>query len=313
MTNQDIHNDGRFHEDPDHTQREMRKMAIWLAGFFITLIGVVALVLMNAHSIARALPFAAEERFVKPYENLLVSQFGEPTRPEVDAYLQALTEELAAAMDMPEDYRLKVHYIDDSTVNAFATLAGHIFVFRGLIEETPDENSLAMVLAHEAAHIKHRDPAASLGRGLALSMLYGFITSDYSSSMDLAQLGGEAGLTFFSREQEQAADIVALSALNGHYGHVAGHDTFFAQIAEDAPDEEKWLEWLSTHPNLDRRLAYLRDTAAEKGFQKRAPQAIPSAILDAVKADTETPGEDAQESEEAETDKTDAAREDVRP
>src|SRR5690606_14951325 len=101
-----------------------------------------------------------------------------------------------------------------------------LFVYNGLLKEMPDENSLAMVLAHELAHIKNRDPVAAMGRGLAMTMLYAFATGDYSAGADLASVGGELGMARFSREQEKVADLAALQTIHSHYGHVGGYDNF---------------------------------------------------------------------------------------
>ena len=63
-----------------------------------------------------------------------------------------------------------MHYDASDTVNAFATLGGHVVIYRGLLEKLPNENVVAMVVAHEIAHIKHRDPVAALGRGVAITL-----------------------------------------------------------------------------------------------------------------------------------------------
>ena len=100
--------------------------------------------------------------------------------PEADrraeAALQALADRLAANMDLPEDLRITVHYLDEDEINAFATLGGHVFVLRGLIERVPDENALAMVMAHEIAHAANRDVAANMGGALLLQLVVGTVT-----------------------------------------------------------------------------------------------------------------------------------------
>ena len=90
-------------------------------------------------------------------------------------------------------------------MNAFATLGGHVFVCRGLMETLEDENSLAMIIGHELAHIKNRDPIVGMARGLTIQMLYSYITGDYSS-LNVSGLGSELGLSYFSREQEYSSD-----------------------------------------------------------------------------------------------------------
>ena len=62
--------------------------------------------------------------------------------------------------------KLRVHYVDTAVPNAFAALGGHIAVTRGLYESVQSENALALVLAHEIAHVRARDPIAGIGGGL---------------------------------------------------------------------------------------------------------------------------------------------------
>ena len=55
--------------------------------------------------------------------------------------------------------------------NAFATLGGHIAVTSGLYRRMPSENALALVLAHEIAHVSARDPISALGGSATLALL----------------------------------------------------------------------------------------------------------------------------------------------
>jgi len=269
-------NDPIRYQLPDSTNNSVRQMLIALAVFFITLIIFVALVFYNAQFIAKKIPFSAEQRFVRPYEDLLARFFGdEDDQPAVTAYLQSLSDKLQSSMQIAADIEVKIHYIDADLLNAFATLGGHIFITRGLLDELPDENSLAMVLAHEIAHVAHRDPVAGISRGLALQLVFGFLTGGGGSAQDVADLLGGSGLAMFSREQERQADIVALHALNNHYGHVSGYRSFFETVRKAELDEQQEqgseedfaqdleTSWLASHPDTAERLEYL-DQEREK-------------------------------------------------
>src|SRR5690606_27937916 len=108
------------------------------------------------------------------------------------------------------------------------------------LKEMPDENGLAVVVAHELAHIKNRDPVAAMGRGLAMALMYAFATGDYSAGADIASFGGELGIAKFSRDQEKAADLAAIQVIQHHYGHVGGYDSFLDFAAASAsPGENK--------------------------------------------------------------------------
>ncbi len=183
--------------------------------------------------------------------------------------------QLAAVMQVPEEYRLSVHYVDRPEANAFATLGGHIFVLRGLLDAVPDENSLAMILAHEISHIKNRDPLASMGRGVALQMMLSYFTGNSQQSQNLSSLGGELGLLSYSREQEGRSDLDALHAIHGYYGHVAGFDAFFREMMEAQGGQEAAPAWLQSHPALGDRITALQEAIQAHGYEQRPVRPFP--------------------------------------
>jgi predicted Zn-dependent protease len=52
--------------------------------------------------------------------------------------------------------------LDTNEVNAFACPGGTIFITRGMLNAVQNEDELAAVLAHEVAHINHRDGISSI-------------------------------------------------------------------------------------------------------------------------------------------------------
>ncbi|MEM8866841.1 MAG: M48 family metallopeptidase [Verrucomicrobiota bacterium] len=267
-----------YYQPPDAHDNHIRAMVRWLAIFFGTLVLIGAGLFFFAHKIVEHLPFSVEKRFVKPYEVMagrwLSDHLGDP---EVEVYLQNLTDELAVVMDLPEEMMLSVHYVDDSEANAFATLGGHIFVLRGLVEMMPDENSLAMILAHEISHIQHRDPIASLGRGVVLEMLLSYFAGGSRHGENLSTLGGHVGLMNYSRKQESRSDLDALKALNTYYGHVAGYDYFFREMS-DIHIDATIPNWLQTHPDLKDRIESLEMEIAAQAYSRGQARELPDFI-----------------------------------
>jgi len=147
-----------------------------------------------------------------------------PEPHQFDERLKPLADRIAHAMDLPEEMKITVHYADVDEINAYATFGGHVVINRGLIDKLPNENALAMVMAHEIAHIKHRHPIRSLGRAavviIALMAVAGLQGNDVVGTI----IGDTGALTLlsFSRGQESQADRSALEAVAGVYGHVAG-------------------------------------------------------------------------------------------
>lgn len=277
-----------YYQPPAEHDAHIRGMIKFLVGFFAVLIVAVVAVVLSAQSLARMLPFSAEKRFAEGIERTITALVDDTRGAEsrrIENYLQSLADELAVNMEVPDEYEISVHFLGSKEVNAFATLGGHVFVLGGLVETMPDENSLAMVLAHEIAHIKHRDPLAGLGRGVALQIIYSFLTGEYSRSPDIAAYGGNIGLMFFSREQEQSADLAAIQGLQSTYGHVAGSETLFRVLAENQnTGETTFPAWLSTHPRHELRIETLRAHAEERGWGRESPRPYPPEILAALEA-----------------------------
>ncbi len=183
----------------------------------------------------------------------------------IEAELQDLAERLAGQIGLPDGLAIKAHYLNDDMINAFATVGGHIFIARGLIERMRNENALAMVVAHEVAHIAHRDPAAALGGGLLLQILMSVATSSTTELPEDLVFGPNALLlNSFSRDVEREADAAALAALAAIDGHVGGASTCF-EIVQDMPQPP---ELLSSHPLTQERIDVIERTAREKDWPR---------------------------------------------
>ena len=240
----------------------LKEFTILLGGLILVTVVSIGLIAMFAGTIATYVPFEVELVMAESY-----ADEDAETPAEVAAYLASLTEHLAALSDLPPGMRITMHYVDDDMVNAFATLGGNIVIFRGLLEKMPNENALAMVVAHEIAHVKHRDPIASLGRGVLIQLVLNAVTG--SSNADLV-LGTTGLLTLlsFNRDMEEDADEQAMRTLNAYYGHVAGAAELFA-VLHDGDDMMNVPEFFSTHPMDERRIEDLNGLAVRKGWSTR--------------------------------------------
>jgi len=191
-----------------------------------------------------------------------------PSEKLIEPYLGQLGERLARAQGLPPDLRIEVHYDDDAVVNAFATLGGHIVVYQGLLEAVPDENALAMVLAHEIAHVRHRHPIVGLSRSAALGFALMLLDADSGAQSVASAIsqGGMLTMLSFSRSQEEEADATALETLARAYGHVGGADRFFRHmLAQEGSGEPP--RFLSSHPLSSERIEMLGRLAARHGWK----------------------------------------------
>jgi predicted Zn-dependent protease len=270
---------------PEHPLKEFAQLLFGILA--VTVIVVVALALA-AEQIARHIPFRMELDIAGQYRGSL------PPRGPVTEYLQALADRLAAAQDLPAGMPITVHYVDEDTVNAFATIGGNVVFFRGLVEKMPSENALAMVMAHEIGHIQHRHPIMSLGRGVVVGLGLAAVTNLSGSNVVGTVLNDAGLLTVFSftRQQEEEADRTALAALARHYGHVSGADEFFTTV-QNLPDhqiKQKIPAFLSTHPATQDRIEKLRALAQRNGWAMDRPiRPIPETVQALVKNKTKAP------------------------
>jgi len=253
------------------TDRHPLRELLVLAGGALLLVVLLSWLLGQfGGRIARLLPFEHEAALAP--ESLLRNDAG----PELTAYLQQLSDRLGVAMELPRDMDLHLHLNGDETFNAFATLGGNILLYRGLLEELPNENVLAMLLAHEMAHVEHRDPIAGIGQGVAIQLVLGILFGN----PDLAVLGSAGIYTqlHYTREMEREADAAALTALQGLYGHVDGADELFRVIHEqrDAAGHGEAPAVFSSHPLDQDRLDAIGALARAHGWaQTGEPTPLP--------------------------------------
>ena len=249
---------------------------------YVAAISVVAFVLLVIAGIVTAdrwlviISPASERRFVEPYVDWADQFLFESADPELQDYVNRVAEQVAAQMDVDPAILLDIRTIEGDTVNAFTTLGGYVFVFDGLVAALDNENSLAMVLAHEIAHAVNRDPLLSTGRVMLLQLI---LSSVSGGSLDpgAAEFSSELMMNSYSRDQEQAADLLAMEALQDRYGHVGGATQLFDVLGEYS-DEPESSDLLSSHPHSDARIEYLDALARKKGWVERATQPYPAEI-----------------------------------
>lgn len=229
----------------------------------VVLAALAALALyLAAGQIARRVSFETESR--------IASRFIQPRveRSPTELALQALADRLIGHMNVPAGVRVHVHYQDTPTINAMATLGGNVFMYRGLLEKLPHENALAMVMAHEIAHVLHRDPVVGAGRGVAMAVALSTLTMGVGEGAAGRMISSSALLTglTFSREQELAADEAALAAVARHYGHVGGATELFRIFQRMREGKGEPPKFLATHPLTADRITRIEALARERGW-----------------------------------------------
>lgn len=248
-------------------EQPVREMAILLGGVLVISLALALVLAYFAGMLAPRLPFAVERDFMAG------RMTADPRFASQEAALQQLADRLGAALNLPADMKLTLHFSNDMTVNAYATLGGHIVVYRGLVSRVTSENALAAVLAHEIAHVRHRHPAAATGRGIAIGLVITLLSSAVGNSVAERIMGttGMGVLLNYSREQETAADEDALRAVAKVYGHLGGAADLFETLKQSHPGSEGGFEIFRSHPFSDRRIEHVREFAARNGIPVAGP------------------------------------------
>lgn len=187
---------------------------------------------------------------------------------EVDDYLQSLTDKIVPHMNLPDDMTITAHYVNEDVVNAMASLGGHVMIYRGLLQQITDENTLVMLLGHEIGHVKLRHPVKALGKGVVISLVLGAILGQSADSAS-SVITDTSMLTMlnFNREQEQASDEEGIKVLNSYYGHVKNATELFEILAKEHQNEALDVpQFLSTHPDTQNRISHLNELAKSNNW-----------------------------------------------
>jgi len=181
-------------------------------------------------------------------------------------YVNLIGQTIALHSDTPQTYG-GYHFaiLDTNEINAFACPGGTILITRGMISATRNEEELAAVLAHEVAHIHHRDGVASIKSTRwteALTVMGVEATRSYTPAQ-VSQLvrifEGSVEDVFktlvvngYGRSQEYQADETAMRALSRAGYNPASLRDFLLVLAAQGTTTSGGI--LKTHPGTAERI-----------------------------------------------------------
>ncbi len=170
-----------------------------------------------------------------------------------DEGMQSFVSKLTAQQ---QTYDIKVTIACDGTPNAFALPGGGIVINKGLLEEIKTEEGMAFVLAHEMGHLVQRHHMRSLSMGFLQIVLSWVIPMD---TVAVWRLFEKLFTSAYSREQEAAADLYALTVMKKIYGSVQGSEKFFENIKSHPQEKFQRALWLtSSHPVTESRIQNIK-------------------------------------------------------
>ena len=166
---------------------------------------------------------------------------------------------------------------DDAETNAFSLAGGWVYVTRGLLALANREDEIAVVLAHEMAHVVERHAVRRVGAATPLAVLFGVPSGILGMvSPSLGGIVGGAGrvvsalaLAPYSREQEREADRVGI-ALSARAGWDPSALVDFLGTLERtealAGGATRRSSFFATHPSTPDRVANIEALARSLSY-----------------------------------------------
>lgn len=206
-----------------------------------------------------------EKKTVQKNHQEIVKALGLYDDQAMQEYVNIVGQRLAQASDLPnEEFRFFV--VDDEAINAFTTGCCNVYVNRGLLVNLNSEAELAGVLGHEIGHVTARHPARRQARGVAASLgaMAAAILTGSNAIGQLANIGGQAWMMGYGRENEMEADRLGLKymvkagynpeSIGGVFKMFQAGEKFERQRAAAEGREPRLYHGVfSSHPSPDER------------------------------------------------------------
>ena len=175
--------------------------------------------------------------------------------------------------------RMQVKLVEDHSFNAYADASNWVIgIHSGLMQSVGDDDEIAAVLGHEAAHLLFEHSEKKLANSAVNSLIGGVLLVAVGAALDMEnpgdfarmaqtgmEIGGTLGYLMHSPEMELEADQFAMYALaRADRRLTAGTDLIIRLNRGEVPlpikQGEGWAGYLHTHPADNRRLAAMRAT-----------------------------------------------------
>jgi predicted Zn-dependent protease len=196
----------------------------------------------------------------------LLSTYPPLENDHLTEYVNLVGQTIAIHSDDPITYG-GYHFavLDTEEINAFACPGGLILITKGMIDETQNEDELAAVLAHEVAHINHRDGVSAIQKA-RLTGVATLIATEAAKSYSPAEISQLVSLF-----EGSVDDVFKTLVVNGYgksqeYGADESALIYLSRAGYDPQALEIFLERLmkqgqasgggvmTTHPGTEDRI-----------------------------------------------------------
>jgi len=226
-----------------------------LTVFFAVLVAVyIWLVPFLAERLAKRVPASYEESLGNGIYNTLKSGF------VIDEKKTAHANSFFRELEISTKYNIRITVVNENIANAFAMPGGNIVVYDKIIAGMNNYEDFAALLSHEFTHVENKHTTRSLFRQLGSAIFLSVILGDLGSITNvLIRHAGNLKSLNYSRRLEKEADLNGLQILSVRKIDCNGFVRLFELLKKeidktDAPP----AEWISSHPDLDKRIKYIK-------------------------------------------------------
>jgi beta-barrel assembly-enhancing protease len=259
--------------------KEWKRNLLFAAGIIGALvIAYFLLVPWFSEKLASSVSVQTEEQFGDAiYSGLSIAS-------EEDTASSAIVNEFFREMEITTPYNIRISVIRGSEVNAFALPGGHIVVYDALLKQLKSYPELAALLSHEFTHVNNKHSTKSIFRRLGSRVFIGLLFGKIGnvSSVLVDQADNLKSLNY-SRGLEKEADMNGLDLLKARKIDPEGFSRLFRHLKTASP-ASALPELLASHPDIDNRIAYIREASAGTDVEENSEL---KSIFDRLKTNTQ--------------------------
>ncbi len=198
--------------------------------------------------------------------------------PALSRYVTEVGQDLVQHTEFP-NLRFTFTVLNSPMVNAFAIPGGYVYLTRGLLALASNEAEMAGVIGHEIGHVIARHGAERQTQGV-LTQIGAAAVAIATGSPELANaanLGGQAYLQSYSRDQELEADTlgVAYMAASGYNPNAMAsflatmrdYSRLQAEMAGRNPDSVDQHDFMASHPRTADRVKLAIAEASDENLE----------------------------------------------
>ncbi len=229
-------------------------------------------------------PMSDEEEYYvgRAVAATILGQYRLYTSVRLTSYVNTVGQAVALASDRPFTFG-GYHFaiLDTEEVNALSCPGGMVFITRGMVQRVKNEDELAAVLAHEVAHVNHKDGLAAIQKSRWVEVV-SILGSGAAKKLGGAELGQLVSLfqgsvddvvktllvNGYGREQESSADLSALTFLH-RLGYNADALTDFLERLAREQTGGSGPGIFKTHPGMSERIVAARSLISKNQWLRK--------------------------------------------